>query len=54
MLNLDAKHDFFHQRRSDEDEYGYLRKVKYSNSISLIDPLGNEDIEHFLTKKLGV
>ncbi|GKW24381.1 hypothetical protein PEC311524_19750 [Pectobacterium carotovorum subsp. carotovorum] len=50
VLELDNDNDFFHQRRTDEDEYGFLRKVKYKKEIDVIDPFSNEVVEYFLSK----
>ncbi|WP_233967000.1 DUF2971 domain-containing protein [Pectobacterium polaris] len=50
VLELDDDNDFFHQRRTNEDEYGFLRKVTYKKELDIIDPLGDGVVEHFLSK----
>ncbi|WP_105104035.1 DUF2971 domain-containing protein [Microbulbifer pacificus] len=45
VLELDPGHPYFNARRSDQDEFGYLRQVKYRDtrpSASLIDLDGTE------------
>jgi hypothetical protein len=31
-VGFDPEHSFFHQRRNDDDQFGYLRKVRYSHN----------------------
>jgi hypothetical protein len=36
VIQLDSEHAFFNQRRSDADEFGYLRKVRYDERPSTV------------------
>ena len=45
LLELDPRHSYFNARRTDQDEFGYLRQVRYRDvrpSASLIDLDGTE------------
>jgi len=50
VIEFDADDLFFHQRRSDSDEFGYLRKVNYSENRPnvVLTKVSSADI--FLTK----
>lgn len=50
VVEFDQTNEFFHQRRSLKDEYGYLRKVKYEKEIPAIDPVSENITQHFLVK----
>lgn len=50
VIEFNENHNFFNQKRSDKDEYGFLRKVIYQNEIPCMDPLINKPVNHFLIK----
>ncbi|MGE4670450.1 DUF2971 domain-containing protein [Yersinia enterocolitica] len=50
VIEFDSEHSYFNQRRSQSDEFGFLRKVKYREHIEAIDPLGESEMDHFLAK----
>lgn len=50
VIEFDSEHSYFNQRRSQSDEFGFLRKVKYREHIETINPLGESEMDHFLAK----
>ncbi|WP_202210867.1 DUF2971 domain-containing protein [Pseudomonas paraversuta] len=50
IIEFDSESSFFTQRRSDEDEFGYLRKVKYSEARPSLILEEIEDFSPYLTK----
>lgn len=53
VIEFDKDSSFFHQRRSNKDEYGFLRKVIYQRELPNNDPYSTEQlVNHFLTKSL--
>ncbi|MEL4015976.1 DUF2971 domain-containing protein [Dryocola clanedunensis] len=52
VIEFDTQSSFFNQRRSDKDEFGYLRKVKYVEKIPELAPLTSKSIEYWTTKSV--
>ncbi len=51
VIEFDTNHPFFSQRRSQKDEFGFLRRVIYQKEYPSLDPLLPENTEnHFLIK----
>jgi hypothetical protein len=50
VIEFDAEHDYFHQKRSESDELGYLRKVTYSIDRPNVVLTKVTSTEMFLTK----
>lgn len=50
VIEFDPQSSFFTQRRSDSDELGYLREVKYSDTRPSLILEAVEDFSPFLTK----
>lgn len=50
VIELDQSHEFFKQRRSAKDEYGFLRQVIYQDDLPNTDPLSSLHVNHFLVK----
>lgn len=51
-LEFNTEDAFFNQRRSNKDEFGYLREVIYQQNLPSIDPLLSPVVNHFLIKSL--
>lgn len=52
VIEFDRGNHFFNQKRSETDEYGFLRKVNYQKELPLNNPYSAGQISHFLTKSL--
>lgn len=52
VIEFDRENYFFNQKKSETDEYGFLRKVNYQKELPLNNPYSAEQISHFLTKSL--
>lgn len=52
VIEFNNEHSFFNQKRSEKDEYGFLRKVIYQKDLPSIDPNQEGQVTHFLTKSL--
>ncbi|WEF10318.1 DUF2971 domain-containing protein [Pectobacterium actinidiae] len=50
VLEFDVNHSFFSQRRTQKDDFGYLRKVNYKKDIDILDPVSGNLSHHFLSK----
>ncbi|WP_230353136.1 DUF2971 domain-containing protein [Lelliottia sp. WAP21] len=50
VIEFDTQGPFFHQRRSNKDEFGYLRKIVYRKVVPYFDPLSDDIINHFTIK----
>jgi hypothetical protein len=50
VIEFDQDHDFFKQKRTAKDEYGFLRQVTYQDELPDTDPLSQIHINHFLVK----
>ncbi|GKV88500.1 DUF2971 domain-containing protein [Pectobacterium carotovorum] len=50
VLEFDVKNSFFNQRRTQNDDFGYLRKVNYKKDVDILDPVSGNLSRHFLSK----
>lgn len=50
VIEFDINHPFFSQRRSQKDEFGFLRKVIYQKEYPILDVLSDGQVNHFLIK----
>lgn len=50
VVEFDQTNEFFHQGKTLKDEYGYIRKVEYKNTIPEIDPVSDNIAAHYLIK----
>jgi hypothetical protein len=50
VLGFDSDHAFFNQRRSDQDEFGHLRRVRYQEKRPVVSLRDSGGLEWFETK----
>lgn len=50
VIEFDKHHDFFNQKRSDKDEYGFLREIIYQDELPNLNPLGGSPVNYFFVK----
>ncbi len=50
VIGFDTKHPFFNQRRSPNDEFGFLRQVRYQTSRPIVSLIRSGALEWFETK----
>lgn len=49
-VGFDAEHPFFNQGRSDKDEFGFLRRVRYQEKRPVVSVADSDALEWFETK----
>jgi hypothetical protein len=54
VLGFDSAHQFFNQRRTPSDEFGYLREVRYTETRPVISSLGGVDGTEWFEAKAEV
>lgn len=50
LIGFDAAHPFFKQRRSENDEFGFLRRVRYQENRPIVSLMASGGLEWFETK----
>ncbi len=50
VIGFDTDHQFFNQRRTEKDEFGYLRQIHYQKSRPIVSLMNSGGMEWFDTK----